>query len=159
MKKLYIVLPLIFMFSMIAINAKAELSDAEDSDMLINDGRVIELGNKYIALISSVYEEDSSRIGARGYYYELESRDKQTEMSKVKALETINDNLNAIDAKSLSPYVYASYYALKENIGIKMHHAVAVNYLNNNPIWYLDSIESLYDLIIKEYEKKVLAKR
>lgn len=128
----------------------ADLTDKND-DLLVNDDRIFALGNKYTSLIASMYEEETSHIGLKGYHYNLAKHDQQTELTRTKSILALQETVNAIDPASLSAYSRADYYTLKELVGLKVFDAKIKNQIELDPIWYLEPIDGIYELLLKNF--------
>jgi len=125
------------------------LADLQGEDLLVNDDRVFSLGNKYTALISAMYEDETAYIGLPGYHYTLSLHDAQSEMYKLKSLESFVETLNKIDPSSLSAFAKADYYTLKELVGLKLFDAKVKNQFETDPLWYLEPIYGVYKILFK----------
>lgn len=120
-------------------------------DLLVNDDKIFALGNKYTSLVASMYEEETSHIGLKGYHYNLDKHDQQTEQTRVKSILALQETINNIDPNSLSAYSKANYYTLKELVGLKVFNATIKNQFELDPIWYLEPIDGIYELLLKNF--------
>ena len=91
-----------------------------DTDILMMDHKVLELGDKYVAILSSMYQEEATRAGTLGYHSDLQERDVQAQVARKQTLLSLQDALDKINPKTLSPYTKVDYYILKELIGEKL---------------------------------------
>ena len=126
------------------------LADSQDDNLLVNDDRVFSLGNKYAALISSMYEDETAYIGLPGYHYNLEQHDTQSEISKLKTLESFSETVNKIDPSSLSAFAKADLYTLRELVGLKLFGAKVKRQYEMDPLWYLEPIYGVYRILFKD---------
>ena len=122
-----------------------------NEDLLVNDDRIFALGNKYTSLIASMYEEETSHIGLKGYHYNLAKHDQQTEVTRAKSIVALQETVDGIDPNSLSSYARADYYTLKELVGLKVFNTKIKNQLELDPIWYLEPIDGIYELLLKNF--------
>ncbi len=125
------------------------LAAMDGEDLLVNDDRVFSLSNKYAAMISSMYEDETAYIGLPGYHYNLSLHDAQSETYKLKSLEAFSDTLNNIDPSSLSAYAKADLYTLKELVGLKLFNAKVKKQYEMDPLWYLEPIYGVYRILFK----------
>lgn len=125
------------------------LADLQGEDLLVNDDRVFSLGNKYTALISSMYEDETAYLGLSGYHYTLSLHDAQSEINKLKSLEAFDKTLNQINPSSLSAYAKADFYTLKELVGLKLFNAKVKNQFETDPLCYLEPIYGVYRILFK----------
>ena len=123
----------------------------ESESLLINDDRVFALGNKYTSLIASMYETETAHIGLKGYHFNLEKHDTQTELTRIKAITALQDAINKVDPDSLSAYAKADYYTLKELVGLKVFNATVKKQFELDPVWYLEPIDGIYELLLKNF--------
>ena len=129
----------------------AGLVFAQSEDLLVNDDRIFALGNKYTSLVASMYEEETSHIGLKGYHYNLDKHDPETEQTRTKSILAFQESLDGIDPNSLSAYSKANYYTLKELVGLKVFNAKIKNQFELDPIWYLEPIDGIYELLLKDF--------
>ena len=126
-------------------------ADINSGDLLVNDDRIFALGNKYTSLVASMYEEETSHIGLKGYHYNLEKHDPQTEQTRLRSIVALQETVDGIDPDSLSAYAKADYYTLKELVGLKVFNAKIKNQFELDPIWYLEPIDGIYELLLKDF--------
>lgn len=133
-----------------AVQAKTYSGDA-GTDALMMDHKVLELGDKYVAILSSMYQEEATRAGTLGYHSNLQERDVQTQVSRKQTMESLNNALDRINPKALSPYTKVDYYVLKELVNEKLFAIETENELAKNPLWYLQSVDAVYDILLKDF--------
>ena len=126
---------------------------AKDENLLVNDDRIFALSNKYTSMISSLYEEETAKLGLNVYNYDatLINRDTKSETAKIKALEAMSQNLNDIRVKSLSTYAQADYYTLKELIGLNYFETKTRNQFELDPLWYLQPMDTVYTMLLRNF--------
>lgn len=122
-----------------------------DTDILMMDHKVLELGDKYVAILSSMYQEEATRAGTLGYHSDLQDRDVQAQVARKQTLLSLQDALDKINPKTLSPYTKVDYYILKELIGEKLFAIENESELSKNPLWYLQVVDAIYDILLKNY--------
>ena len=122
-----------------------------DTDTLMMDHKVLELGDKYVAILSSMYQEEATRAGTLGYHSELQERDVQAQLTRKETLISLQNALNRINAQTLSPYTKVDYYILKELVNEKLFAIETENELAKNPLWYLEAVDAIYDILLKDY--------
>ena len=123
-----------------------------NADALVLDHKVMELSEKYIALLNSMFVEEGIRTGGFGYHHTLEPRDKQSEAIKKQTMLAMQDSLNKIDYKKLSTNRYVEYFMLKGMVNRKVFEIDVMNRLENNPLWYLEPVEGAYYTITQNYK-------
>lgn len=121
----------------------------EEADGLIRDYRVTEIANKYLALLSTVYVEEATQMGTNGYHSALEPRDEQDEIIKKQSLAALRDGLGAIKPQGLSFNKKADYYILQELLNKKYFDMEIAKELTQNPLWYLQAVDAVYDLLLQ----------
>lgn len=135
---------------LIPSQAQAKKS-AESTDTLMMDHKVLELGDKYVAVLSSMYQEEATRAGTLGYQSQLQQRDMQSQVGRKQTMLSLQDALERINPKSLSSYTKVDYYILKELVGEKLFAMETEDELSRNPVWYLGAVDAIYDVLLKEY--------
>ena len=148
MKKLFRISSILSIFLSVC---GSYLFAGSSDNLLVNDDRIFALGNKYTSLVASMYEEETSHIGLKGYHYNLEKHTAQNEIAKIKSLTAFSEAIEEIDPSSLSPFAQADYYTLKELVGLKYFNAKIKNQLEEDPLWYLQPIDGVYELLIKNF--------
>ena len=133
--------------------AKAYTADT-DTDTLMMDHKVLELGDKYVAVLSSMFQEEATRAGTLGYHSDLQERDIQAQVSRRQTLLSLQEALGRINPKALSSYTKVDYYTLKEIISEKLFAIDTENELSKNPLWYLQSVDTVYDILLKDYASR-----
>lgn len=124
---------------------------AEETDTLMTDHKVLELGDKYVAVLSSMYQEEATRAGTLGYQSQLQERDAQSQMSRKQTMISLQDALDRINPKKLSADTRVDYYVLKELVGDKLFNITTGDELTKNPVWYLGAVDAIYDVLLKDY--------
>lgn len=138
-----------------ALNAQAKAYTADtDTDTLMMDHKVLELGDKYVAVLSSMFQEEATRAGTLGYHSDLQERDVQAQVSRRQTLLSLQEALGRINPKALSSYTKVDYYILKEIISEKLFAIDTENELSKNPLWYLQSVDAVYDILLKDYASR-----
>lgn len=122
-----------------------------EENLLINDDRIFSLGNKYTSLISALFEEETARLGLNGYHYNVGKRTAQKEVTKIKALNSLKATLDNIKPASLSTYVQADYYTLKELVNLKSFNTEIRKQFELDPMWYLEPLDTIYEMLIKDF--------
>ena len=147
MKKILFVFLVVTFLIGLSISADA----AKNDDLIINDNRIFDLGNKYTSLVSALYEEETARIGLDGYHYSIGKRDRQSEIKKSKAITSLLEAIYDVEPKNLSPYARADYYTLKELVGLKNFNSNIVNQFSLDPMWYLEPLDTIYEILLKDF--------
>lgn len=122
----------------------------EETNVLMADHKIMELGEKYLALLSNLYPEEATRLGTGIYHDQLLQRDKQSEIRRGKSIESLQKTLLAINPKKLSVYRRAQYYTLLQQVNKKIFEEKTLNQLTQDPLWYLQSLNSIYDILEKK---------
>jgi|GEM_PF-3123958 Uncharacterized protein conserved in bacteria len=123
----------------------------EETNVLMADHKIMELGDKYLALLSNLYPEEATRLGTGIYHDQLLQRDKQSEIQRGKSIESLQKTLLAINPKKLSVNRRMQYYTLLEQVNKKVFEEKTLNQLTQDPLWYLESLTSVYDILEKKY--------
>ncbi|MDR0734875.1 MAG: DUF885 domain-containing protein [Elusimicrobiota bacterium] len=134
-----------------ALTARAA-GDSAGTDSLMSDHKIIELTDKYLALLSTIYPEDAARAGMQGYQSNLDPRDKQSETTKKDTILALRETLAKINYKKLSPSKEIAYQALMELVNKKVFDIEVLNRLQKDPSWYLESVDGIYDILLKDYK-------
>jgi len=122
------------------------------TDMLMGDHKIIELTDKYLALLNSIYPEEAARAGMLGYQATLDPRTRQSEAVRKETMLAFQDTLNKINSKKLSPSKEISYQVLRELVNRKVFDITIANRLAKDPHWYLEALDSVFDILIKDYK-------
>ncbi len=123
----------------------------EETNVLMADHKIMELGDKYLALLSNLYPEEATRLGTGIYHDQLLQRDKQSEIRRSKSIESLQKTLLAINPKKLSVNRRMQYYTLLEQVNKKVFEEKTLDQLTQDPLWYLQSLDSIYDILEKKY--------
>ena len=123
----------------------------EETNVLMADHKIIELGDKYLALLSNLYPEEATRLGTGIYHDQLLQRDKQSEIQRGKSIESLQKTLLAINPKTLSAVRRMQYYTLLGQVNKKVFNEKVLNQVTQDPLWYLESLTSIYDILEKKY--------
>lgn len=126
----------------------------EETNVLMADHKIMELGDKYLALLSNMYSEEATRLGTGIYHDQLLQRDKQSQITRGKAVEALQKTLQSINPKKLSVKRRMQYYTLLEQVNKKVFEEKTLDQLNQDPMWYMESLSSVYDIMEKEYANK-----
>lgn len=124
---------------------------SEDTNVLMADHKIIELGDKYLALLSNLYPEEATRLGTGIYHDQLLQRDKQSQITRGKSIEALQRTLLSLDPRKLSVQRRAEYYTLLEQVNKKVFEEETMDQLTQDPLWYLESLASIYDVLYKNY--------
>ncbi|MDR0646785.1 MAG: DUF885 domain-containing protein [Elusimicrobiota bacterium] len=130
----------------------AKTTAPPSTEMLLSDHRIIELTDKYLALLNTIYPEDAARAGALGYQSTLDPRDKQSESIKRETIIALQNALNNVDYKKLSPLKEIDYQVLRSLVNKKVFDIQVYNRIAKNPLWYLETVDGVYDILIKDYK-------
>lgn len=123
----------------------------EETNVLMADHKIMELGDKYLALLSNMYPEEATRLGTGIYHDQLLQRDKQSQITRGKSIEALQRTLQAINPKKLSVQKRMQYYTLLEQVNKKVFEEKTLDQLNQDPMWYMESLTSVYDILEKNY--------
>ncbi len=123
----------------------------DETRTLLADYRVDELGNKYLAFVTDYYPEYATRLGVENYHSTLDPRDSQTEKERKEALLSLQKALESIKPKNLSSDKKIDYYILCELVNKKLFELDTQSQLTKNPLFYLRSINSIYDVLLKDF--------
>lgn len=126
----------------------------KETNVLMADHKIMELGEKYLALLSSMYPEEATRLGTGIYHDQLLQRDRESQMRRGKAVEALQRTLQDINPKDLSVQRRMQYYTLSEQVNKKVFEEKTLDQLNQDPMWYMESLSSVYDIMEKEYASK-----
>ncbi len=126
-------------------------TEYEETNVLMADHKIMELGDKYLALLSNLYPEEATRLGTGIYHDQLLQRDKQSEIQRGKSIESLQKTLLAINPKKLSVNRRAQYYTLLGQVNKKVFEEKTLDQLTKDPLWYLESLTSVYDILEKKY--------
>lgn len=124
---------------------------AKEENLLINDDQIFSLANKYTSIVHALFDEESVRLGLNIHQSNITKRNMQNEITKIKALNSIRASLDNIKPSSLSTYVQADYYTLKELVGLKYYNTEIRRQYETNPMWYLESINVVYEILLKDF--------
>ena len=123
----------------------------EETKVLMADHKIMELGDKYLALLANLYPEEATRLGTGIYHDKLLQRDKQSQITRNKSIEALQRTLVNIDPDTLSVRRRMQYYTLLEQVNKKVFEEKIINQLTQDPLWYLESLDSVYDILEKKY--------
>ncbi|MDR1124267.1 MAG: DUF885 domain-containing protein [Elusimicrobiota bacterium] len=126
--------------------------DSAGTDVLMSDHKIIELTDKYLSLLNTIYPEDAARAGMLGYQSNLDPRDKQSETVKKDTILALQETLEKINHKKLSPSKEIAYQALMELVNKKVFDIQVLNRLQKDPLWYLEGVDGIYDILLKDYK-------
>ncbi|MBO4707607.1 MAG: DUF885 family protein [Elusimicrobiaceae bacterium] len=124
---------------------------AKEENLLINDDQIFSLANKYTSIVHALFDEEAVRLGLTGHRNEIIKRDTQNEITKIKALNSLKASLDNIKPSSLSSYVQADYYTLKELVSLKYFNTEIKKQFETDPMWYLESMDVVYELLLKDF--------
>ncbi len=124
---------------------------AREENLLINDDQIFSLANKYTSIVNALFDEESTRLGLDVHYNDIPKRDMQNEVTKIKALNSLRASLDNIKPSSLSTYVQADYYTLRELVGLKYYNTEIRKQYETDPMWYLESIDVVYEILLKDF--------
>ena len=141
-------------FSLVAVLISGALAQTayEETNVLMADQKIMELGDKYLALLSDKYPEEATRLGTGIYHDQLLQRDRQSEIQRAKSIEALQKTLKEINPKKLSVQRRMQYYTLLGQVNKKVFETETLNQLTQDPLWYLQSLDSIYDIVEKNYE-------
>ena len=126
----------------------------EETNVLMADQKIMELGDKYLALLSNMYPEEATRLGTGIYHDQLLQRDRQSQLIRGKSIEALQKALLNINPKKLSVQRRMEYYTLLEQVNKKVFNEKVLDQLTQDPMWYLESLTSVYDILEKNYASK-----
>ncbi len=141
----------VFLVCVSLLNLGINADAAKREELVVNDNRIFDLGNKYTAMISALYEEETARVGLGVYHYSIGKRNQQTEVAKSKSITSLLEAIYDIKPKDLSAYARADYYTLKELAGLKHFNSKVVNQFSLDPMWYLEPLDTVYEILIKNF--------
>lgn len=136
-------------FSPVTAYADAE-TDVQTEGMM-SDQKIIDLSNKYVAMLSSIYPEEATRVGTLGYQNALNQRDMQTLVNNKRTLMSLKEALDKVEPKKLSLSKRIDYSVLNQMVNKKLFEIDVMQPASKDPLWYLDSIDAIYDVILKKY--------
>lgn len=129
-------------------------TSSESTNVLMADHKVMELGDKYLALLTNLYPEEATRLGTGIYHDQLLPRDKQSQITRNKSILALQNTLREMNPKKLSPAKKAQYYVLLGQVNKKVFDEEVLNQTTKDPLWYLESLNSVYDIVEKNYATK-----
>ena len=150
MRKIFLAFSLI---GVLITGAFAQLN-YEETTALMADHKIMELGDKYLALLSNMYPEEATRLGTGVYHDQLLQRDKQNQTTRIKSLEALQKTLKQINPKKLSVNKRMQYYTLLGQVNKKIFEEKTLDQFSKDPLWYLQSLVSVYDIVEKNFTKK-----
>ncbi len=124
---------------------------AREENLLISDDQIFSLANRYTSIVHALFDEDAIRLGLTGHKNEITKRDVQNEVTKIKALNSLKASLENIKPTSLSTYVQADYYTLKELVGLRYFNTEIRKQFETDPMWYLESMDVVYEILLKDF--------
>ena len=151
MKKVFIITALALGAACVPFAAFAAFDPDPQTEGMMSDQKVIDLSNKYIALLSSLYPEEATRAGTLGYHNALDQRDWQTQLSTKKTLLSLKEALEKVDPKKLSVSKQIDYTVLASLVNKKLFETDIVKSAAKDPLWYLQSVDAVYDILMKDF--------
>jgi len=129
----------------------AEIDTDSETAGMVADQKIMELSNKYVAFASSFLPEEATRMGTLGYHNALNQRDTQSQISLRKSIIAFKDSLDRVDADVLSSQERVDYAILNSLINKKLFEIDIIQSATKDPLWYLQSVDSIYDILIKKF--------
>ncbi len=151
MKKVFIITALSLSVVCGAPAAFAGFEPDAQTEGMMSDQKVIDLANKYVALLSSLYPEEATRAGTLGYHNALNQRDWQTQLSAKKTLLALKDVLDKVNPDKLSVSKRIDYTILTAVVNKKLFETDVMKAAAKDPLWYLQSLDAVYDILMKDF--------
>lgn len=151
MKKVFIITALALSAACVPFSAFAAFDPDPQTEGMMSDQKIIDLSNKYVALLSSLYPEEATRAGTLGYHNALDQRDWQTQLTTKKTLLSLKDALDKVDPKKLSVSKRIDYAVLNSLVNKKLFETDVLKSAAKDPLWYLQSVDALYDILMKDF--------
>lgn len=151
MKKVFIITALALSAVCFAPAAFAAFDADMQTEGMMSDQKIMDLSNKYVALLSSLYPEEATRAGTLGYHNNLNQRDWQTQLSSKKTLLSLKEALDKVNPDKLSVSKRIDYAVLNSLVNKKLFETDVLKSAAKDPLWYLESLDAVYDILMKDF--------
>ncbi len=147
MKKFFCVLLSVSLFS-ISSAQTLDMAALGNIDTIMEDNALTDAANRYSAVQLSYFPEYATRLGFESANNKLDNRDDQRDAQALRALHIVQDSLKQLRYKSLSEQKKTEYEILKGRLLLDIYNANR-NRPSNDPLFYSNVFDALYDLRLK----------
>lgn len=120
----------------------------QNIDTLLEDHALDEAANRYVSILLSFFPEEATRLGYTSANNRLDARTPQQFHQAFAALKSIENELSVINTKQLSDAKRVEKLLLENSLQNTIF-SVTQNRLENDPLYYAQAIDSIYDVLLK----------
>lgn len=128
--------------------AQNEAFSFEDIDALLENNTLNDAANRYASTLVQFFPEKATRLGFSSTFARLDNRYTDQSADASAALQSTLEALKNIDVKRLSPAKQADYNLLKNAVEADLLR-LERNPVANDPLYYAQAIDSVYDIMLK----------
>lgn len=142
-------LPLLLILALTGVSRAAP----DEVDQWLEKGGLMSVSTSYFALYQNLYPESASRMGFEGVSGRLDERSLSADAERRRFFNKAKLQLNTIKYKNLNPREKTDYRLLQKHIKSSLYDLSKQRY-KTSPSYYADSIDSIYDLLLKRWPRR-----
>lgn len=147
MKKLFSLLVSFSLFSAPWAQA-VDFAGFDNIDNIMEDNALTDIANRYSAVQLSYFPERATRLGFDSANNKLDNRSEERDAQALRALHIVQENFKQLNRKKLSESKKTEYDILQGMLALDVYN-IGLNRPANDPLFYSDVFDALYDLRIK----------
>jgi len=121
----------------------------DNIDTIMEDNSFTDTANRYSAVQLSYFPEKATRLGFESADNKLDSRDEERDARALRALHIVQDSFKQLNRKKLSEPKKTEYDMLQSMLATDIYNANH-NRPANDPLFYSNVFDALYDLRMKD---------
>lgn len=127
----------------------AQEFDFEDIDSLLEENTLIDVSNRYGAVLQNYLPERAARRGYSSAADQLNVRTTAEQNHAQSALQNVQEKIKDMHIKNLPPAKQADFSLLQNALYGDLRHS-APERLTNDPLYYTEAFDALYDIYLDE---------
>ncbi len=121
--------------------------DSGDISAILEDNSLRDAFTRYTSVLTFFFPEEATRLGFTAGNNLLNDRTAQTDEQAMQAFKAVQNVLQQINFKALSPSKQAEYTLLSDTLDRQIF-ALNQNRIARDPLYYAQALDAVYDLIL-----------
>ncbi|MGN0023807.1 MAG: DUF885 family protein [Candidatus Avelusimicrobium sp.] len=124
-----------------------EAFDFENIDSLLEENTLIDVSNRYAAVLQNYLPERAARLGYGSAAAQLNDRSAETQLHALRALQNVREKLKDVNVKNLSESKKVDFRLLQNALNNDIRRT---EQSKNNPLYYTEAFDAVYDVYLND---------
>lgn len=124
-----------------------EVFDFKDIDSLLEENTLVEVSNRYAAVLQNYLPERAARLGYTSTVSQLNNRSADAQSHTLRALQNVKEKLADVNVKNLSDAKKVDFRLLQNALNSDIRRT---EQNQNNPLYYAEVFDAVYDIYLDD---------